>query len=112
MTIRDIATRLNLLVLAGEKALEREVSGGYCTDLISDFMANGKPGCLWLTLQTHMNVVAVALLTEAAGVVFTGGRQAPPEVCQKAEAEGLPLLSTPCPSFEVAGELYQLLKEK
>ncbi|MDN5326279.1 MAG: hypothetical protein PWP41_975 [Moorella sp. (in: firmicutes)] len=112
MTIRDIAARLNLQVLAGEKALEREVSGGYCTDLISDFMANGKPGCLWLTIQTHMNVVAAALLTEAAGVVLTGGRQVSPEVCQKAEVEGLPLLSFPCTTFEAAGELYLLLNDK
>ncbi|MDN5344714.1 MAG: hypothetical protein PWQ18_825 [Clostridia bacterium] len=100
---------LNLQVLAGEKALDREVEGGYCSDLISDFMANGGPGCLWLTLQTHMNVVAVALLTGAAGVVLTGGRGIPPEVCRKAEAEGLPLLSTSSRTFEVAGRLYQLL---
>ncbi|KYH32306.1 DRTGG domain protein [Moorella mulderi DSM 14980] len=96
-------------VLAGERGLDREVDSGYCTDLISDFMANGTPGCLWLTLQAHMNVVAVALLTGAAGVVLTGGRGIPPEVCRKAEAEGLPLLSTPCRTFEVAGRLYQLL---
>ncbi|BCV21976.1 DRTGG domain-containing protein [Moorella sp. Hama-1] len=112
MKIREIATNLNLQVLAGEEALDREVSSGYCSDLISDFMANGKPGCLWLTLQTHMNVVAVALLAEAAGVVFTGGREVAPEVCRKAEDEGLPLLATSTRTFEVAGQLYQLLHGK
>jgi predicted transcriptional regulator len=109
MKLREIAERLDLQVLAGERNLDREVKGGYCTDLISDFMAGGTPGCLWLTLQTHMNVVAVALLAGAAGVVLTGGRGVPPEVCRKAETEGLPLLSTPCRTFEVAGRLYQLL---
>ena len=103
---------MELQVLAGEKALDREVEDGYCSDLISDFMANGTPGCLWLTLQTHMNVVAVALLTGAAGVVLTGGRGIPPEVCRRAEAEGLPLLSTPDSTFRVAGRLYQLLYER
>ncbi|MEW8958840.1 MAG: DRTGG domain-containing protein [Moorella sp. (in: firmicutes)] len=112
MRLREIVERLHLQVLSGEKALDREVTGGYCSDLISDFMANGTPGCLWLTLQTHMNVVAVALLTGAAGVVFTGGRGIPPEVCRKAEAEGLPLLQTPHSTFEMAGRLYQLLNEK
>jgi len=112
MKVREIAARLNLQVLAGEKSLDREVSSGYCSDLISDFMANGKPGCLWLTLQTHINVVAVALLTEAAGVVFTGGREVAPEVCQRAEAEGLPFLATSACTFEAAGRLYQLLCEK
>ncbi|CEP67936.1 DRTGG [Moorella glycerini] len=96
-------------VLAGERGLDREVNSGYCTDLISDFMANGTPGCLWLTLQTHMNVVAVALLAGAAGVVLTGGRGIPPEVCRKAEAEGLPLLHTSFNTFEIAGRLYHLL---
>jgi predicted transcriptional regulator len=112
MKLREIVERLNLQVLAGERVLDREVSSGYCSDLISDFMANGTPGCLWLTLQTHMNVVAVALLTGAAGVVFTGGRGIPPEVCRKAEVEGLPLLHTPHHTFEIAGRLYQLLYEK
>ncbi|WP_258359989.1 DRTGG domain-containing protein [Moorella sulfitireducens] len=112
MQLREIVERLKLQVLAGEKALDREVSSGYCSDLISDFIANGAPGCLWLTLQTHMNVVAVALLTGAAGVVFTGGRGIPPEVCRRAEAEGLPLLHTHYHTFEIAGRLYRLLYEK
>lgn len=112
MKIREIARQLNLQVLAGEKGLDREVSTGYCSDLLSDFMANGPAGCLWLTLQTHINVVAVALLTGAAGVVITGGRTPAPEVCRKAEEEGMPLLSTPCRTYEAAGQLYSLLQGK
>lgn len=74
-------------------------------------MANGPSGCLWITLQTHINVVAVALLTGAAGVVITGGREVPQDVCKKAEAEGLPLLSTAKNAFETAGRLYHLLNK-
>ncbi|NLW07322.1 MAG: serine kinase [Clostridia bacterium] len=110
MKLSEIARQLDLQVLAGEKELEREVSSGYCSDLLSDFMANGPARCLWLTLQTHINVVAVALLVGAAGVVITGGRQVAPEVCRKAEAEGLPLLATKYCTYEVAGQLYNLLQ--
>jgi len=74
-------------------------------------MANGPAGCLWITLQTHTNVVAVAHLTNAAGVVITGGREVPAEVCKKAEEEGLPLFSTASRTFETAGKLYQLLNK-
>lgn len=112
MKISEIAGRLNLQVLAGEKELDREVSTGYCSDLLSDFMANGTAGCLWLTLQTHINVVAVALLTGAAGVVVTGGRPVAAEVCRKAEEEGLPLLATSCRTYETAGQLYRLLQAR
>jgi predicted transcriptional regulator len=110
MILKEIARHLDLQVLAGEKGLDREVSSGYCSDLLSDFMANGSAGCLWLTLQAHINVVAVALLVGAAGVVITGGRQVAPEICRRAEEEGLPLLATNCRTYEVAGRLYNLLQ--
>lgn len=102
MKLREITARLNLQVLVGERALNRGVSSGYCSDMISDFMANSTPGWLWLTLQTHMNVIAVAFRTGAAVVILTGEKGIPPEVCRRAEAEGLPLLSTFARTFGVA----------
>ena len=36
-------------------------------------MANARDGQVWLTIQVHENIVAVALLTNVVGVIITGG---------------------------------------
>lgn len=109
MTVAEIAEALELRLLAGGKGLSKEVQSGYASDLLSDVVARAPRGCLWLTLQTHENVVAVALLVDAAGVVITGGREPEKSTCQRAEAEGMPLFSSSASTFELGGRLYALL---
>ena len=108
MTVREVAEKLGLKVLAGV-SLDRVVTGGYCSDLLSDVMARAKEGNAWLTIQTHKNIVAVAVLTGVAAVVVTGGRSPDAETLAKAVEEGVPILASEATSFEVAGKLYGLL---
>lgn len=113
MTVREVAGRLGLNVLAGAGTpglLDKKVTGGYCSDLLSDVMANAKEGVAWITIQTHKNVVAVAVLTGVTCVIMTGGRQPDAETLAKAEEEQVCLLTTSEQSFTVAGRLYSLLR--
>ncbi|MGE5485962.1 MAG: DRTGG domain-containing protein [Ignavibacteriales bacterium] len=112
MTVGDVARGLDLKALTGEAAslLDRQVTGGYCSDLLSDVMANAKEGVVWVTIQTHKNVVAVAVLTGVAAVIMTGGRQPDGETLAKAEEEKVVILTTCEQSFAVAGKLYSLLR--
>ncbi|MEW6276266.1 MAG: DRTGG domain-containing protein [Bacillota bacterium] len=112
MKVADAAVLLGLEVKAGRQGLDREVLAGYTADLLSDVMARAPRGSLWVTLQTHENVVAVALLIEAAGIVVTGGREPEEAACRRAESENIPLLTTPETSFTISGKLYALLSEK
>lgn len=114
MTVGEMAQRLGLEVAAGSPAgegvLERPVTGGYCSDLLSDVMANAKEGVAWITIQTHKNVVAVALLTGVACVIMAGGRKPDEDSIAKANEEKVALLCSSETSFSVAGRLYSLLK--
>ncbi|MBS4020851.1 MAG: 4Fe-4S binding protein [Dethiobacter sp.] len=92
--------------------LERQVTGAYCSDLLSDAMANAKEGNLWFTIQTHPNVVAVASLLSLAAVVITGGREPEPETLAKAKQEKVAVLVTVVRSFEAAGKIYGYLNER
>ncbi|MGI9950978.1 DRTGG domain-containing protein [Moorellaceae bacterium AZ2] len=112
MTVGEIASLLGLRVMAGHRGLEREVLAGYAADLLSDVMAHAPHGSLWLTLQTHENVVAVALLVDAAGIVITGGRQPEEATCRRADKEGIPLLGTLEDTFTLAGKVYALLRSR
>ena len=106
LALRTLVDKLGLEVVAGQGGLDRLVTGGHSGDLLSEVMANAPTGCVWLTIQGHPNVVAVAVLREMAAVIITGGQQVDPETKQKAEAEGIPLLAWPGSGFELAGHLY------
>jgi len=110
LTLKETSERLGLEVLAGAAHLEREVTGGYCSDLLSDVMANAAAGNLWLTVQLHQNVVAVASLVGLAGVVITSGRRPEADTLQRADREGVVILRASAPTFEIAGRLWDLLR--
>ncbi len=108
MILKAIIEALELRVVAGAKHTDVEVTGGYTADLLSCAMAGAAAGNLWITLQSHLNVVAVASLNELAGVIVTEGRPIAAETADKAEEEGVVLLQTRLTSYEVAGRLWAL----
>lgn len=81
----------------------REVLCGYACDLLSWVMANGKEGCAWITVQTHLNVVAVASLHDMACIVYPEGIDAEQESIEKAREEGIAVLKSDKTAYEIAG---------
>ncbi|MGE5894652.1 MAG: serine kinase [bacterium] len=110
MTIHAIMQSLSLKSFTGTVNGEKTISDSYVSDLLSDVMANCREGSLWITLQTHMNIVAVASMKKIPAIILINGRKPDDEALRKAEAEGVALLGTTQPAFEVAGKLYSLLK--
>lgn len=108
MKLRELVDRLALEVCASERMLDTEVTGGYVSDLLSYVMARAKEGDVWVTMQSHVNVVAVASLVNLVGVIITEGTRPEPATLEKADQEGIPILATPLTSYVVAGRLYEL----
>jgi predicted transcriptional regulator len=108
MRLNEIKDILNLKVLSGGKNIESDVTRGYVSDLMSDVIAHGKEGDIWITYQTHVNVVAIALMKNMAGVILIQNRELIPSAAEKAEQERLPVFSSSYSAFELAGKLYQL----
>ena len=106
MKVKELVDHFGLQVAAGSNRLDRPVQGGYCGDLLSDVMANAPVGCVWLTIQGHQNIVAVAVLREMAAIVITGGQTPDDDTLQKAEGEEIPILMWPGSSFDLAGDLH------
>ncbi len=107
----DIVKALNLKVYSGEDALNSEVTGGYVSDLLSDVMGNAKEGQVWITLQTHKNVLAVASLKDLAAIILVKGLKPEDDTLKKSEEEGLPVLGTELDTFTICGRLFELLKK-
>ena len=108
MKIVELVQKLNLDVRAAKGNLEREVTGGYASDLLSDVLANSKEGNLWITLQIHHNIVGVASMKDLAGIILVNGREPEPQTVEKAEAENIPVMVSEMPTFELVGKLYNL----
>jgi hypothetical protein len=85
----------------------REIHGGYSSDLLSDVIANAQEGDVWITLQKHLNIVAVAHLRGLAAIVLVNGRCPDAETLSRANQEGVVIVSTPFPAFEAAGVLHE-----
>jgi predicted transcriptional regulator len=106
VNVRDIQGLFRLDVATGKTGLDREVKGGYCGDLLSDVMANAMEGQVWLTIQSHQNIVAVAVLREIAAIILVNGRLPDEDTKEKAKEEGLPILLSSSTAYQLAGRIY------
>jgi serine kinase of HPr protein (carbohydrate metabolism regulator) len=86
-----------------------EVTGGYTSDLLSDVIANSKKGNLWITLQTHQNIIAVVKLKDLSGIIIVKNREPDEDTLQKAKEENVPLLVSEETAYELSGKLYELI---
>jgi len=104
-----MVNKLDLQVFSGEKGLDREISGGYMSDLLSDVMGNADEGQVWITLQTHKNVMAIASLKELAAVILVNGHKPDDDTAAQSNEEDIPLLGTSMSAFDITGKLYELI---
>jgi hypothetical protein len=86
---------------------EAGITGCYISDLLSDVLANARPGVLWVTIHTHRNVVSVASMKDIAAVLFTCGRKPEAAIIAEAARENILLLNTPLTTYEAAGKLWE-----
>jgi predicted transcriptional regulator len=109
MQVKDIISILDLKIFGGSQGLQREISGGYTSDLLSDVMGHADSGKVWITLQTHKNVIAIASLKELAAVILIKGLEPDADMLAQAEEEGIAVLGSNEQAFEVTGKLFNLL---
>ncbi len=110
MQVNDIVKALDLKLFGGEQGLNREVNGGYTCDLLSDVMGFASEGKIWITLQTHKNVMAIASLKDLAAVILIKDFAPDADMLEQANEENIPVLGTSLQAFEISGQLYNLLK--
>ena len=112
MKVFDLVNKYNLKVFSGQEGLGNEIAGGYVSDLLSDVMGNAKENEVWITLQTHQNVMAIASLKDLAAVILVKGLEPDEDTLERSSEEEIPLLGTIMGTFEMAGKLYFELKQK
>ena len=107
MTAVDIAEKLGLnKVCAGE---DREVTGCYIGDLLSLVMSKAQSGDAWITIQTNVNVPAVAALSDVAMIIVAEGMELDENAKKRAAGEGICVYSSKKSAFELAVEIKECL---
>ncbi len=91
MNIVEIAAQSNWKI-AAEVNTSNQVTGIFTGDLLSWVMGHAQPGDMWVTVQAHANIVAVASLRELAGIVIAHGSEIDAETLKSACEEGIPVL--------------------
>lgn len=109
MTVREIAASLGCEIVQGEFE-DSAVSGGYTSDLLSDVMAHAQAGDVLITIQSHKNTVAVAVLANLPAILVCNSRPVPDDMIVAAKDEGIAVLRTSETQFAVSGKLYASLR--
>ena len=109
MNLQQIIDRLNLTILTDSHDFSGIIpTGGYSSDLLSCVMAGARKNHIWITLQAHLNIVAVAALNEVAAIIITENAQPDAASIAKANQQGVILLSTSQHTYEINGKLWEL----
>jgi hypothetical protein len=108
MKLQEIIDSLSLKVETPSADLDKEVSGAYVSDMMSDVMGNAKDGFLWITIQVHLNIIAVASLKNLSGIILVNSRVPAEDTLKKAIEENIPIMTTPLSAFDLVGMLYGL----
>lgn len=101
MKVRELMEKIGARNLTEGANLDAEITCGYSCDLLSWVLAHGKQGMAWCTVQTHVNVIAVAVLMEMACVIMVEGVEPEPASMKKAIDEEMPILATDKTSYEI-----------
>ena len=109
LTVKDFSEKLNLTYLSNEdKACSRNINGCYCGDLLSWVMSRAKEDNVWLTVMGNINSIGVAVLADVACIVLTENAPLDDNAKEKADDNGVIILTTEKTSFEVAAEFSKL----
>ncbi|HAX70192.1 MAG TPA: hypothetical protein PK152_05185 [Anaerolineales bacterium] len=109
MNLQTLIEKLQLNILTAPRDFTSIIpQGGYTSDLLSCVMAGAKNGNIWVTLQAHLNIVAVASMLDVAAIIITENAQPDAATIAKANEQNVILLSTPKASYEICGTLWDM----
>lgn len=105
MTVKELQSKLNLRPL--NEVHDKEVEGAFISDMVSDVMAGAQPGNVWVTVQTHKNIIAAANLVDIPAIIVVRNKQVPEDTIQMADRVGVTVFGTDLDSYSIAIKLYE-----
>lgn len=108
MKVKELLKKTNWPVTASDEALEKDINGVFCGDLLSWVMGNCESGQGWITVQTHLNIVAVAALKEISCLIIVQGAEVPQATLDKVLEEDIALFQVKGSAYEACCDCFKL----
>ena len=108
ITVKELQDKLGLKEVTETNNAEKTVKDGCCCDLLSWVMAKGEEGMAWITVQTHLNVIAVACLHDFACVIIPENIEVPETTIAKANEEGITVFSSDMTAYAICKKMAEL----
>lgn len=107
MKVSELAKALDLNLLVD---VEREINieNVYIGDLLSIVMAKAKHNYAWITIQTHINIIAVAELLELSCIIIVENMEVDNDTIEKAKELNIPIFKTEASAYQIACKLYEM----
>jgi predicted transcriptional regulator len=109
MTIKEFSEKLGLEIATGDIGVLNIVTGGYICDLLSWVMSHAPKDGAWITVLNHINVVAVAVLTEVACIIMPEGIKPEDQTLKKAMEQGIPILCSKHDAYTLTCKMHDIL---
>ncbi|HOO33530.1 MAG TPA: iron-sulfur binding hydrogenase [Thermotogota bacterium] len=108
MRLTNILENIDAKVICGDPT-DVEIKSGYTSDLLSEVMACGNAD-LWITVQSHSNIVAVATIIGVKCIFLVNGREYSQDTINKAEQENIVLVTSKENAFQLTGKIHAMLQ--
>lgn len=108
MKVKDVIENLNLKLLNHNVDVDKEIHGVYSCDLLSWVMSHGSKDNIWITVQVHPNVIAVAQLLEFSCIIIPENIEVENLTLSKADQEMIPVLQSEENAFALCSKLSDL----
>ena len=106
MTFQELTDRVSgNIAVDNPKA---EINAAYTSDLLSDVMGHCGDESVLITIQNHLNAIAVCTLAGIEAIVLCHGRAAPTDMKEAAAREGVGIIETNLSQFEASVKLADL----
>ncbi|MEG1887601.1 MAG: DRTGG domain-containing protein [Oscillospiraceae bacterium] len=109
MTVMDLKTALNAEILTETADMGREITDGYCGDLLSWVMGRAKENSVWITIMGNVNAIAVAVLADVSCILLADSSPLDTEALKRANLQGVAILRSELDQFSLSAKIYSML---
>ncbi|MCK4757682.1 MAG: iron-sulfur binding hydrogenase [Thermoplasmata archaeon] len=108
MKLTEIIAKLGLKNI-NKKPIDgdMDIRHGYCCDLLSNVLSSTPSDSIWMTIQSHLNIIGVATMTDIPAVIICEGFDVPDNVIDKADEENIAIFKSQENAYQLSGKLYE-----
>ena len=106
MNVEELADKIKGTIVVGKTGAS--IVRAYTGDLLSDVMGHCGDESVLITIQNHLNAIAVCTLAGIEGIVLCHDRQPPEDMLEAARREGIGIMTTSLSQFDVSVKLADL----